>query len=214
MKFSRRAFLKWLGIASGSAVGMAGGWTEVGKARALASVGIDDHIDTLGEITPEELDRRIESAFFDPSKIKPAPGIWIGLLTHVGERDEDHVEVSGPGYVRQWIAPGGWNMETIEIDDLIHTRYSNVELIAFPKIPKDKPLNRGWGKVYGAGLFDAESDGHMLFYMTLPKPERLFIGNQIYFKAGTFGVTVEAGFVGLLGKPSEAMKLITRDEEN
>jgi hypothetical protein len=181
MELSKRAFLKWVGVAAG----MGSGLTAAGRASQVPVLPAHD---------PSDEDQLLDLCLRDVGPLNS--GVWIGLLNEVGKHDDEHVEVAGPGYSRQWVAPDGWQTRSSR-GEIPKTRYSNVEPIAFPKVPKDEPFRRGWGKVYGVGLFDAETGGNMLFYSSVSYPVDVYSEDQFFFAADQLAVTLDSVFEGV-----------------
>lgn len=101
----------------------------------------------------------------------PPASLWIGLYTTVPNLAGTggvEVSTSGTGYGRRqilsvdasWSGPAGTNQE-----------YSNAQDITY-NVP-----TANWGTITGAGLFDAETAGNLLYIATLQTPKTVNNGD-------------------------------------
>lgn len=101
----------------------------------------------------------------------PPTSLWLGLYTTVPNLTGTggvEVSTSGTAYGRQeipsvdasWTGPAGTNQE-----------YSNTNDITY-NVP-----TANWGTITGAGLFDAETGGNLLYVATLQTPRTINNGD-------------------------------------
>lgn len=100
--------------------------------------------------------------------------VYVGLFTVAAGEAGGHTEVSGNAYARQSVtfgAPSGGAT-------------SNTNLVTFPT-----PTPSGWGTIVGWGIFDAATNGNLLYYSDQTPNEVVNAGNPVQFAIGAIQIS-------------------------
>ena len=113
--------------------------------------------------------------------VSEAPQMYLALFTG-GPADDGTggTEVSGAGYVRPLIPFGA-----PAADGDGSTRMSNVSAFNFPTAGED------WGTVSAWGVFDAQTDGHLLWFQEFDVPQSVPSGSVVAVREGDVSVSAE-----------------------
>lgn len=107
--------------------------------------------------------------------------LYLGLFTVApGAGGDGGTEVSGAGYVRQAIPFGD-----PATDDGGVTSMTNEEEFVFPR------AEGSWGEVSAWGVYDAETDGHLLFWQAFGTPQAVQSGSIIAVQLAGVTLSVE-----------------------
>lgn len=115
---------------------------------------------------------------------KPA-GIYVALVTAVGNDENAGTEVTGGSYARVQHGPADadWSAPTTPTPNAAAS-ISNATAITFPAPTAD------WGTVVGVEIWDAVSGGNRLFHGSLTTPRTISNGQQApVFQATTLILT-------------------------
>ncbi len=108
------------------------------------------------------------------------PSMYLALFTTAPAEDgTGGVEVSGSGYARQVIPFG-----TPATDEDGGTAMANSSPFSFPRADAD------WGTISAWGVFDAETDGNLLWFQEFDDPQSVLSGSVVAVAEG--GLTLSA----------------------
>jgi len=97
------------------------------------------------------------------------PSAWyVALYTVAPTSAGGGTEISGNGYLREAVtfaAPSGGIC-------------ANTGAVNFPN------PTAAWGVIVAVGIFDASSNGHMLYFKTLPTPKAVDVNDPVFFPDG------------------------------
>lgn len=118
--------------------------------------------------------------------------LYVGLFTASPADAGGGTEVTGNGYARVAVTGSLANWagtqsagSTVASSGTGGTT-SNNNVITFPT-----PTPSGWGTVVGMGIFDASSNGNLLFYGGLTTSKTINSGDAVTFPAGSLSVQMD-----------------------
>ena len=100
---------------------------------------------------------------------------YMALLTSSSTDETAGTEVVGAGYSRKSITFDG------SVDGVV----KKLSDIVFDVAEED------WGVITSVAVFDAETDGNMLFYADLSNSQEVTQDNQMIFKAGKLTISLD-----------------------
>jgi hypothetical protein len=113
--------------------------------------------------------------------VEEAPEMYLALFTAAPSAGgTGGTEVSGAGYVRQLIPFGD-----PATDEDGNTFMANASPFTFPRAESD------WGQIAAWGVFDAETDGHLLWFQEFEIPQAVLSGQAVAVREGNVTLAVE-----------------------
>lgn len=120
---------------------------------------------------------RILELFLRNSSVDTPTSVYAGLFTQLPTSlDQAGVEVSGNGYTRA----------LVEFALLAEGATQNSSETTFPVA-----TGGDWGDIVGVGIFDAVTQGMLLYYGSLSAPRYVYEGDTASFAVGTLAVSEE-----------------------
>lgn len=110
---------------------------------------------------------------------RPA-NVYVALYTAAPSDAGGGTEVSGDGYARVATdtgTSGDWSVSGDTAENNINIEFAEAE--------------ESWGTVVAVGLFDAATDGNLLFHSTLTAPREVPEGAAPRFPAGDLTITLD-----------------------
>lgn len=101
--------------------------------------------------------------------------MFLALLTTSSNEDEAGTEVVSDSYSRQ----------TITFEKATEGVLKNKADITYDVASEE------WGTIISVAVFDAKTEGNMLFYADLEHPQAVGIDNQVVFKVGKLSITLD-----------------------
>lgn len=131
----------------------------------------------------------IDHIFRGASFTKPS-ALYVALYTAAPNDAGGGTQVSGGSYARAQLDPSNSNWAATQggvsgASSGTGGETSNAEVITFPEPTGD------WGQVTHVGIFDASTDGNLLFHGALSTPKTINNGDPApTFPVGTLSVTL------------------------
>lgn len=127
------------------------------------------------------LENALINHIFRNSNFSRPATIYVALFTAAPNDAGGGTEVSGGSYARQGVDTGA----SSEWDAASSGATANTGELAFPE------ATANWGEVTHVGLFDAETDGNLLFHGALDDPKTVNSGDIFRFNAGDIDVAFD-----------------------
>lgn len=104
--------------------------------------------------------------------------VYVALFTAAPSDAGGGTEVSGGSYARKAVTNNGTNWPAA-----VSGSKSNGTAITFAQ------ATANWGTVVAVGIFDAATDGNLLFWATLTNSRTVFNGDTVTFAIGEIAIT-------------------------
>jgi hypothetical protein len=136
----------------------------------------------MADALSDYLEEALMKAIFHATPFSPPPSVFVGLFTTTPTDSNNGVEASGTNYTRIEVnCTSGWNPPVAMVGGF---RCDNAAIIEFPV------AGGNWGTINGVGIYDAATNGNLLFYGNLTTPQTCVTGSQIKFAIGDLDITL------------------------